>query len=610
VAALPASADKARFVRDMFDAIASRYDLMNRLMTGGQDERWRQLTAEVVYPEAVGVALDLGAGTGDLSLALARRAPFARVIALDFSANMLERARRKAAESREGSHVLPVLGDAMRLPFKSASIDAVVTGFTLRNVEDVGAVFGECARVLSPGGRVGALELTPVQRSPIPGFRRLFDLYFGRVVPLLGGAISGQEFAYRYLPSSVRVFPDADRLVTLLRNAGLTGIACRLLALGTVAVHTATKPLPGGEAAPSAGEDHLSQREVSDAREWNETLAALPNAHLLQTWQWAELKRDTGWLPHRIVFERDSRTVAAASVSIRRFSKTPFVAAYCQKGPALDYADAPLLGAVLRRLADLARTERCIFLKLDPDVEWHQRAAVAALRDAGYVPAAEQVQTRSTVLVDLRGDDKELQRRMSATWRRYVNKAQRDGVVVRAGTDADVPRFFELMQDTERRQGYVIRPLSYYRAAFEQLHTAGIAELFLGEVDATAEAAVFACRLGPRAWYLYGGASPAGLKSHAAQLLQWHTMRWARDAGCDTYDMWGAPDDPEDRGDPLAGVYFFKRGFGGRHVRMAGVYDYVISPALYALWERALPRYIALLRRLSGRCDAVGGAAA
>ena len=292
--------------------------------------------------------------------------------------------------------------------------------------------------------------------------------------------------------------------------------------------------------------------------------------------------------------------MAAASVSRRAVPRTPFGVAYCQKGPALDYDDAPLFGAVLERLARRARQQRCIFLTVDPDVEWEQREAALALRRAGYRPAATQLQAPSTVLVDLRGEDKELLKRMSSTWRRYINKSQREDVAIRAGTAADIPTYFSFMQYTEGRQGFVIRPLEYFRKAFEQLHGAGIAELFIADVDGAPVAGVFACKLGKRAWYLYGGSLEAGLKSHAPYLLQWHTMRWARDAGCETYDMWGAPDDPTDKDDPLAGVYYFKRGFGGRHVRTLGAYDYVTSQPLYALWQRMLPLYLAALRRLRG----------
>ena len=598
---LPSDAAKPRFVRGMFDAIAQRYDLMNRLMTGGQDERWRQLAADVAYPETVSVALDLGAGTGDLSLALARRAPYARVIAADFSHGMLAEAQRKAATTRAGKHVLPLLADGMQLPLADKSVDAIVSGWVLRNVGDVDQVFRECQRVLRPGGRVALLDLTPVRRAPLPGFGKLFDLYFSGIVPLVGKLVSGDGRAYRYLPSSVKVFPDADTLAHKLRAAGLEDVSYRLLALGTLALHTGRK----GSAAPQSAMS-LTEREVTDADEWNETLAALPNAHLLQSWQWGELKRDTGWVPTRVVFERDGTPVAAAMIGRRRLPRSPYGLAYCWKGPALDYEDAGLFSAVVERMAQWARQRRCIALTIDPDVEWTQRAAAEALRAAGYRPAERQIQAPSTVFVDLRGDDQVLLKRMSSTWRRYINKAPREGVVIRRGTIDDIPAFFRFMQYTEERQGFVIRPLEYFRSAFEQLHGAGIAELFIAEVGGAPAAGVFACKLGKRAWYLYGGALEPALKAHAPYLLQWHTMQWARDAGCETYDMWGAPDDPADKDDPLAGVYYFKRGFGGRHVRTLGAYDYVAEPLLYAAWQHALPLYLAALRRLKGERTAGG----
>ena len=615
------SAGKARFVRGMFDSIATRYDLMNRLMTGGQDERWRRLAADAVHPETVRVALDVGAGTGDLSLALARRAPDARILAADFSEGMLRLASRKLAAVPAGKHVEPLLGDAQSLPVATGAVDAIVSGFTLRNVTDLAGVLVEFARVLRPGGRLAILELTPVQKSPIPGFARLFDLYFGGIVPLVGGLVSGRGFAYRYLPNSVKVFPNAKRLAEMLTKAGFQDIDVKLLALGTLALHIATKPLPGATLAPihsgsdsappalpARGRDDkserepqpLTRREVLDAATWNATLATIPNAHLLQTWEWAELKRETGWLPRRFIFERDGKAVAAASVSRRPVPASPLGIAYCQKGPALDYTDTALFSTVLDQLIKHAREERCIFLKLDPDVESTLPGAAALLRGRGFRPASEQVQTRSTVITDLLGDDKELLGRMSSSWRRYVNKAQRDGVTIRSGEEVDLPRFYDLTVETGARDRFIIRPYDYYRSAFTRMTKGGMAELFLADVDGKTEAALFACSLGKRAWYLWGASSKQGQDSRAAYFLQWHAMQWARERGCESYDMWGAPDDPRDKDDPLSGVYYFKRGFGGRHVRMLGVYDYVVNPALYALWERALPRYIKLLRRLRG----------
>ncbi|MGH2355009.1 MAG: ubiquinone/menaquinone biosynthesis methyltransferase [Chloroflexota bacterium] len=624
-------AEKARFVRGMFDAIAARYDLMNRLMTGGRDEAWRRAAAGAVYPEAVRRAIDLGAGTGDLSFALARAAPQARVLSLDFSAEMLRLEAAKSQRLGFTRRVQPVLGDAMAIPAAADSVDAIVTGFTLRNVADVDGVFRECHRALRPGSRLAVLELTPV-RTPI--FRQLFRLYFHRLVPLLGAMVSGRGYAYRYLPESVLRFPDAECLRTMLQRAGFPDVTYRKLALGTVALHVAQKETekgrqergdkeqdarPGSAGAPPASDvaprnavaslvdslpvgrstpGALIVREIADRDTWNGLLARLPNAHVLQTWEWGAFRYSTGYAARRLVFERAGRPVAAATVLRRPIPFTPWGFAYCPKGPALDYADTELLRQVLATLAEEAKRQRCVFLKVDPDIQWDDRDAVGALRQAGYVPSTNQVQFRSTVLVDLQGDDQTLLSRMSSTWRRYVKKAERDGVVIRQGTDADIPRFYALYRETAERDGFIIRPQEYEVGVWRAMSAGGVAELLLAEVGGQTEAALLALRFGRRAWYLRGASSRAAQKAHAPYLLQWHAMRWARDLGCDMYDMWGAPDDPTDESDATHGLYYFKRGFGGQHVRWVGAYDFVAAPALYGLWNIALPRVLNVLRSL------------
>ncbi|MBI3974536.1 MAG: ubiquinone/menaquinone biosynthesis methyltransferase [Chloroflexi bacterium] len=597
VTATPA-AEKARFVRSMFDAIAGRYDLMNRLMTGGRDAAWRRLTADAVFPETVTRVLDAGAGTGDLSFAVARLAPHARVIALDFAPEMLRLAQQKRSVRAEGRQVMPVLGDAMALPLEDNSVEGVVTGFTLRNVEDVSTVFAECRRVLRPGGRLAILELTPT-RTPV--FSTLFRLYFHRLVPLLGALVSGRKYAYQYLPHSVDRFPDAKGLCRLLLDAGFGTVTYRKLALGTVALHVAEK----GESEPRdttvpAAAPRLVVREASDPTEWNETVARIANAHVMQSWEWGELRRATGWTPRRLLFERDGQPVAAASVSRRPLPGTPLGVAYCHKGPALDYRDTPLFEAVLARLAEEARDRRCVFLKVDPDVEWTERHAVAALRRIDYVPAPEQVQSRGTVVVDVEATEAQLLARMSSTWRRYVKKAERDGVRVRAGGAGDLQRFYQIYEETEARQGFIIRPYRYYANAFPLMKHAGLVDLLVAEVHGQVEAAIFLFHFGARAWYLWGATSSIAQKVHAMYLLQWEAMRRARELGCDTYDMYGAPDDPNDKSDPLYGVYYLKKGFGGRYVRWIGAYDYVASPALYTVWDAALPRALYVWRAIKG----------
>jgi demethylmenaquinone methyltransferase / 2-methoxy-6-polyprenyl-1,4-benzoquinol methylase len=214
----------AEGVRRMFDRIAPVYDAMNRVMTVGLDQRWRRATVrEAVRPgDSV---LDACCGTGDLAVA-AWKAGAGKVVGLDFSEPMLERARRKAPELEW------IQGDVLALPFEDGSFDAAVVGFGVRNVEDLEAGLRELRRVLRPGGRLGILEITTPRGVLAPFYR----LWFDRLVPLLGRVLPGGD-AYTYLPASVRRFPGPEALTELLTECGFGGVRFRLFAGGIVALH-------------------------------------------------------------------------------------------------------------------------------------------------------------------------------------------------------------------------------------------------------------------------------------------------------------------------------------------------------------------------------------
>ena len=207
----------------MFDRIAPVYDVMNRLMTMGLDQRWRRIAAEAVVRPGDRV-LDACCGTGDLALA-ARKAG-GKITGLDFSPRMLERARRKAPS------IEWVESDLLALPFDDASFEVATVGFGVRNVADLERALAELRRVLVAGGRVGILEITTPTGLLAPFYRVWFD----RVVPLLGKLLKGGA-AYTYLPASVRRFPEPGELAELMLEVGFAGVEWRAFAGGIVALH-------------------------------------------------------------------------------------------------------------------------------------------------------------------------------------------------------------------------------------------------------------------------------------------------------------------------------------------------------------------------------------
>lgn len=231
---LPEGAEKVVAVRGMFDAIAPRYDLVNRVMTFRMDVGWRRKTVRALGLRPGATVVDLACGTGDLCRELATQG--LRPIGADLSFGMLAAARTEA----------PLLqGDALRLPFPDASVHGVTCGFALRNFASLPPFFAELGRVVRPGGRIALLE---VAEPPHPVLRAGHGVYFGTVVPLIGGLLSDPA-AYRYLPRSVAYLPDPEVMLTDLGAAGFVDVDRRLLSLGVAQLITATRRSPG--TAPS-----------------------------------------------------------------------------------------------------------------------------------------------------------------------------------------------------------------------------------------------------------------------------------------------------------------------------------------------------------------------
>lgn len=223
---LPTGDEKVQAVRSMFDAIAPRYDLVNRLMTFRMDVGWRKKTIASLRLPTGGVVLDLACGTGDLCRGLAGAGY--RPIGMDLSYGMLANARTEAPL---------VHADALRLPVPDASVDGVTCGFALRNFKELGPFFAELARVVRPGGRIALLE---VAEPPNGLLRWGHGIYFGKVVPKIGGLLSDGS-AYRYLPKSVAYLPEPPAMLADLERRGFVSVDRRLLSTGIAQLITATR---------------------------------------------------------------------------------------------------------------------------------------------------------------------------------------------------------------------------------------------------------------------------------------------------------------------------------------------------------------------------------
>ncbi|MGH2584303.1 MAG: ubiquinone/menaquinone biosynthesis methyltransferase [Dehalococcoidia bacterium] len=215
-------------VSAMFDAIAGRYDLMNRLMSAGQDGRWRRIAVEALGMLPGGPLLDVGVGTGDLALALRRRFSGRAIVGVDLSRGMMQVAEQKGGDLRLAE------ADVLHLPFADRTFAAVGTAFTVRNVADLSAALREVRRVLMPGGRFACLEITRPRDGVLA---RLFNLYFHEAVPRAGGLIAGSPRAYRYLPASVDRFVSGAELATAMRAVGFSAVRMRRFWPGAVTLH-------------------------------------------------------------------------------------------------------------------------------------------------------------------------------------------------------------------------------------------------------------------------------------------------------------------------------------------------------------------------------------
>lgn len=229
--------ERSRYVQDMFGRIAKRYNLMNRVMTGGQDMRWRRFVVQKAQLRPGDRLLDLATGTGDIAFEALRSVPGVHAVGADFALPMMQVGQHLP----QGPQVGWTAADALALPYADEQFDAVVSGYLVRNVINIPQTLGEQKRVLKPGGRIVILDTSPPPDSLLKPFI-LLHLRYG--IPILGRIIGGKEAAdaYTYLPESTQAFKTPDELAALMRSAGYEQVGYKTFMFGTMAVHWGVKP--------------------------------------------------------------------------------------------------------------------------------------------------------------------------------------------------------------------------------------------------------------------------------------------------------------------------------------------------------------------------------
>jgi lipid II:glycine glycyltransferase (peptidoglycan interpeptide bridge formation enzyme) len=356
------------------------------------------------------------------------------------------------------------------------------------------------------------------------------------------------------------------------------------------------------------------QRFTGSAAAWDERIASLPSSHLLQTWQWAQVKAAYGWQPIPLVWDGAAAMVLKRPV-LRRGFTAHLCLLYAPKGPLFDLSAADLYDQVLSDLESFARREGAILLKIDPDVVLGFGVPGEAgahdlpdgirfettLQQRGWCFSESQVQFRNTVKIDLQPAENDLLAAMKQKARYNVRLAEKKGVRVRTGTLDDLGMLYRMYAETSVRDGFVIRDEAYYMTAWKAFMShrkeriAPWAEPLVAEVDGDAVAAMFVFYFAGHAYYLYGMSREAHREKMPNYLLQWEAIKRAKDRGCTDYDLWGAPD-AFSESDPMWGVYRFKEGLGGRVVRTIGAWDYPASPFWHKAYTRLVPRLLDLMR--------------
>lgn len=336
---------------------------------------------------------------------------------------------------------------------------------------------------------------------------------------------------------------------------------------------------------------------------FNKFIASVPKGHILQSYEWGEIKAKTGWKPLRMIVEKDGQPIAAISVLKRVIPGIKKAIFYAPRGPVFNINNQEVFDFLLAEVKKLAKEHKAIFLKIDPDVPAEDQGFKELLLSRGFQSAEkgegfDGIQPKYVFRLDITPDEETLLKNMHSKTRYNIRLSDRKGVTIKTDCPKeDLKAFYDILLETCERDNFLVRSYSYFEDMWDYLVERGYAKLFMAQYEGRYISGTLALNFGEKAWYLYGASSNSDRNVMPNYLIQWTMIKWAKEIGCTMYDFRGVPGNlSEDN--PLYGLFKFKKGFNGDYTEFVGEYDLVYSPFYYWLWHTVEPVYQKGIRKL------------
>lgn len=336
-------------------------------------------------------------------------------------------------------------------------------------------------------------------------------------------------------------------------------------------------------------------QEITDREQWNTFLTSQPRGHMLQSYDWGELTQYLGGCVYHLGALEDGRLVGAMLLSVSPVplpSSVPGIRynwLYCTRGPTVERPDSPALAALVAYAHRIAKKERAVVLRVEPNIaddDPHMDAWLAAYHKLGFQTNPISVQARRSWVLDITPDADKLLADSKMTWRQNVRVAERKGVIIREATcDTDFDKYYDLLTITSERDAFFIQSKDHHKEIWHHFATKGDAVLYIAEHEGQALAAKMLIRFGDWCWDMYGASSNEKRNLKATYLLQYRCFLWAKSRGCHFFDFCAIPEILEP-GEEMWGVYEFKKGFGGFSRLNMSTQDYVYRPLIYHAWRK------------------------